>query len=533
MPSYLSVTTREYEAIFGKTNFIPNSPITKSSDYNCGAIANELEYLRGYIDYIINANTIDTLESHFLDLVIAFFLNIKRISDESDESLRNRFKAYMQRNANPRWSTTWSFRDAFSYFFNKSDIYILESYISDLDNELLNSDLENVTGNDFDNWSKIEQGSSTVDVNNANPFSGSTCAKFTVDSSSSRVLIEQTTSSLVAGNYKISLFAKADAVLPNGLYIAVKRSSDGYHYNFDTNAWQSAGTQKYFDLDIAYKYLSAYFFLNSSDAINLQIVRAVYSSYTFYVDRIRLGKVKTHPTVKVLIVTSGDLGSYAYLDDGNIDQLIDRADCESSTPPALTPETSVFETNATFAQDSAQSHGGSNSYKFTKTIASGTEGLVDLQDNENTTDMHGLIAGKTYTFSAWVYIPSGGILGSEVQLRVFDYDAGWSSTTQTAQNNYDSWQLIRVVRTIRSSATGIIIRISAHPNADNNEYFYVDDIRVSEGDVYNLSEASYLDNDYMSGAGGGFTSSVYNDMLQRMKEAGSYAELEFVERLPV
>ena len=147
--------------------------------------------------------------------------------------------------------------------------------------------------------------------------------------------------------------------------------------------------------------------------------------------------------------------------------------------------------------------------------------------------MHGLIAGKTYTFSAWVYIPSGGILGSEVQLRVFDYDASWSSTTQTAQNNYDSWQLIRVVRTIRSSATGIIIRISAHPNADNNEYFYVDDIRVSEGDVYNLSEASYLDNDYMSGAGGGFTSSVYNDMLQRMKEAGSYAELEFVERLPV
>jgi len=185
------------------------------------------------------------------------------------------------------------------------------------------------------------------------------------------------------------------------------------------------------------------------------------------------------------VLTNGtllDLDSDDMPDNWRTDQLIDRGDCESTTPPALTPETTNVLTNCTFAQSSAQKYSGTYSYLFTKTVAAGTEGTASLQANEGTTDMHGLVAGKTYTFMARVYIPSGGILGSEVKLEVSDYDGAWDTTIQVASDTYDSWQLVQVVRTIRATATGVIIRITADSAADDTETFYVDDIRVAEGD---------------------------------------------------
>ena len=44
-----------YNAIIGKSPFTPNPVIVESSDFNCGALANEIEYARLVSDYYINA----------------------------------------------------------------------------------------------------------------------------------------------------------------------------------------------------------------------------------------------------------------------------------------------------------------------------------------------------------------------------------------------------------------------------------------------------------------------------------------------
>jgi hypothetical protein len=120
------------------------------------------------------------------------------------------------------------------------------------------------------------------------------------------------------------------------------------------------------------------------------------------------------------------------------------------------------------------------SYRATKTIAAGTASYVQLVDNNTTTDMHGLVAGTTYTFTLKLYIPTNsGILGTEIELEIQDYDGSWAATTQAATNTYDAWQTVTVTRTIRSSATGTRFRISIASAAALNEYFFIDDIEFT------------------------------------------------------
>jgi uncharacterized phage protein gp47/JayE len=165
------------------------------------------------------------------------------------------------------------------------------------------------------------------------------------------------------------------------------------------------------------------------------------------------------------------------------DNQIVRGDCEETTSPMITGETTPVLSNATWARDSAQAYQGTYSYKFTKTIASGTAAYADFVDNELTTDLHGLIPDKEYSLFARIYVPSGAILGSEVSLQIHDYLGGWQVTSQACALTYDAFQLVEVTRTIRTGATGAILRVSADSAAALDELFYVDDIWLVQGDI--------------------------------------------------
>lgn len=162
--------------------------------------------------------------------------------------------------------------------------------------------------------------------------------------------------------------------------------------------------------------------------------------------------------------------------------LIDRGDCESDTPPMIFGETSPNGYNEIFAKSGDTFYGDTNSFKFTKDVASGSGSVVSLDDQHtnSTTDMHGLVTGNTYTFSAWIWIPSGGILGSEIKLNLDDYQGSWGESGQAATNDYDQWQYVEVTRTIRSAATGITIYFYMASTAENTEYYYVDAIKLEE-----------------------------------------------------
>ncbi len=159
---------------------------------------------------------------------------------------------------------------------------------------------------------------------------------------------------------------------------------------------------------------------------------------------------------------------------------IDRGDCESTTPPMIFDETVPYRSNADFDRDITEAYADTYSYKVTKTVVNGTEAYVELQDNINTDDMHGLVAGHTYTFSAWLYIPTAsGIALNEIYLKSWDYDSGWSGTGSSTPIAFDAWQKISVTRTLRSDATGIRLRIQIESTAEDTEYFYIDDIELT------------------------------------------------------
>ena len=109
----INKTSDIYEAFIGKEEYTPNVPIVESSDYNCGAIANEAELLRTFINQLIDYFDVDEAEGEYLEILTSFFLSMERIFDESDANLKNRLIAYLQRKDNPRWDTPGGLRDIF------------------------------------------------------------------------------------------------------------------------------------------------------------------------------------------------------------------------------------------------------------------------------------------------------------------------------------------------------------------------------------------------------------------------------------
>lgn len=164
------------------------------------------------------------------------------------------------------------------------------------------------------------------------------------------------------------------------------------------------------------------------------------------------------------------------------DNLIDRGNCESTTPPMLLGETVPVLSNATFARSSDFVRSGDYSYKVTKTVAAGTESLVYLQDGTSTTDMHSLVAGQSYEVTAQVYIPAAsGIQGNEINIQSYGrIPAGWgASGSTTAADTYDEWQTLSFVMTFATNVTGVLFRLNMESAAADTEYFYIDDIKVT------------------------------------------------------
>lgn len=162
------------------------------------------------------------------------------------------------------------------------------------------------------------------------------------------------------------------------------------------------------------------------------------------------------------------------------DNLIDRGGCESTTAPMIYAETTPNTSNATWARSADFTYSGRYSYKFTKTVAAGTSAFIDVVDDNVTTNMHGLVAGATYTFRIKVYTPTaGGIGGNEIAVHIYDYHgAAWSSNSQAGVASADEWQVIEVTSTIDASATATALRILAATTASLNEYFYIDEVEV-------------------------------------------------------
>ena len=121
----------DYMAIFGDPDFVPEVDITESSDYNCGALCNELEYLRRVSQYYVQAFDLDVAtEEDLNDLVNGFIDMPRRNRGEPDAIFRNRFRTVVNQSLNRRRTTKWAILDALRYFLPNvdSDVQVIEIF---------------------------------------------------------------------------------------------------------------------------------------------------------------------------------------------------------------------------------------------------------------------------------------------------------------------------------------------------------------------------------------------------------------------
>jgi len=537
MPKLINISDEIYESLFGKLNFVPNTPIAESDDFQCGAICNELEYLRGYIDRMSATINIDNMTGTLLDTVVEFFTHLIRIWDETDTNLLNRFYALIRRNANPRWVTIWSMIDAFSYFFDKGSIYAVENYVET--NLLLNGGFEEGSGDTFTNWTKYELGSSVVvEASGGDEFVEDRAAEFQVDSSNSMLYLEQTVNNIAQGHYKVDLFYWDDGLAPgdNVIRMSIIRSSDSYFWDFAGN-WQSGMTGALLPkLGISgYTYWSAYVYQENGtpENITVRITRGGGggAAYKFRTDEVNFGVWKDYPSFKLLIVVDVEAGpkDLVLWNGSKEDNLMDRGECESTTSPMIFDETVPYEptpANQTWGRDSNDPYMASYNWRLNKDVASGAGDAETFPtDNKNTNDMHGLIAGTKYTL-AFRGKPDEITNAHKVIIHEY-YSAGWHETA-ILTDDAGNWKRYSETITLNAGTTGFAISVFIDTDAAQNAKLDIDNMRLFEGEDSDIEKAGFFDNEFIFGTGGGYSSSLYNNLLDLIKPEGVKAIISIV-----
>lgn len=319
MPYLVNKTGQDYEAIIGKEEYTEEVEIVNSEDFNCGAIANELEMARAFVENEIQQNDTDTMEEDYLETVINFFTTLYRFIEEEDDNLRNRFYSLIRRNGNTKWMTKWSFLDVFSYYFDTENLYLIENPIESTENVIINSNFEDMTGAEFDDWTRSESGSSTVTVTTTNQFEEDNAVDIYINSGDA-AYIYQTTPSQSSGWYKTEVFYKDDGNSSgDAVSITIQRSGDNYYWDDINKIWSSSYKEVTAPSSLTYILKEIWFELTDSRTITytLKGVDTSTSNYHVYYDYVKLGPVKTYPSIKILVVSIGtSTYSMAFWDNG-------------------------------------------------------------------------------------------------------------------------------------------------------------------------------------------------------------------------
>lgn len=116
-----------FKSVFGDADAMPNDPIISSADYNYGAIANELEFVKQRCLELAQTFSLDNASGENLDYIVSALLMLSRQDVvEVDASLRARFRALVTQHSNNRRCTRWAIADAIAYLIPRYVFSIVE-----------------------------------------------------------------------------------------------------------------------------------------------------------------------------------------------------------------------------------------------------------------------------------------------------------------------------------------------------------------------------------------------------------------------
>jgi hypothetical protein len=306
MPTYFNLDNPEYKAIWGKIDYTPRATIEGSEDYRCGAIANELEYLRSTTDYITKTYDPDDIDGVFLEILVERFAGIERLVDESDEGLRNRFYALFRRGGNTSWIAGSMVLDVLGYFFSSDNLYLVENHVAT--NLITNGTFETAVGAE---WSINTAGSTALAASTDSPFEESYAMQWDVDASGSAGSLSQAISGCAAGTYTLTFFIQDEGNVSSPLKVSVQRSSDSYYYDFSDDSWGAAAAS--YDVPgSSGEYALRKLTLINEGTENLTVTFENQNgvSEAVQVDYIEFGENKSYPSFRVMAVNSGQSGDF-------------------------------------------------------------------------------------------------------------------------------------------------------------------------------------------------------------------------------
>ena len=102
------------------------SRLIANEDKN-GVLQVQIEYLLAYMKEWVSTPNVYEQHGDMLDKTISFFSYLKPFVDETETSLKNRFRAIFVRNHDTKWGTPFDVKNVFKQYFPNADIYLAEN----------------------------------------------------------------------------------------------------------------------------------------------------------------------------------------------------------------------------------------------------------------------------------------------------------------------------------------------------------------------------------------------------------------------
>ena len=133
-------------------------------------------------------------------------------------------------------------------------------------------------------------------------------------------------------------------------------------------------------------------------------------------------------------------------------------DCEGDEPPVVAGHTSRHTNVSEYERSDEQAHSGNHSWKITVAQGASDSASVFIGLNVAYAD---LLPMTQITFSAWVYVPAGDLLLSDVELEILCREVDsegattWENTRSENPTAYDSWEYLEAATTISAACQDI------------------------------------------------------------------------------
>ncbi len=232
-----------------------------------------------------------------LDKTVSFFSFLERFFNESDDSLKNRFKAIFYRNGNTTWGTPYDVKTVFKEYFHASDIYLLENT-----NDIEDSLLQMISDIDFENGSKWVL--KNCELTAAASFSKSKGVEFT--SSESDENVAQTITVNNNHVYFLHWFMKGN------LRVRVKNNTTGLFWDNSSKEWSESENFAFFESS---DWSNKNFFFSlkniSSGDSEIEISFWNVKNEECYLDYVLCFKKQLYPSFTLIVHYTGEMAKNA------------------------------------------------------------------------------------------------------------------------------------------------------------------------------------------------------------------------------